>query len=147
MIAYLAGYMNAEAKDKCVLWRNIVKSAYPAINWIDPCDGADWDNMGDGTMTRIHAQDIYNRDMRDVKMSDFVVANLDNFGQSRPPTGTISEIAWCGILNKHLIVISGNDCDWYHPFTSCPAARLFGSVAEMIDSNCIGFYSRTKKCV
>ncbi len=143
MKIYLAGYISEKVLDQCTKWREIVKQSNTnlPIDWLDPLSGHQETTItNSGLSSNIPPGGIFYRDLQAVLSADLVIANLDTFGQSRPLTGTIFEMAWCRLGNIPLIVITDDPNYKYHPFILFSAAIIAQSVEELIKKEYIAYF-------
>ena len=145
---YLAGYIHGKKIKKCIEWREKIKNYYKRFNhesheicWLDPLNGKEIGEITpDGLKSNIPGSAFLPRDFMSVSNADLVVASLETFGQTRPPIGTISEIAWCYVLKKPLIVITDEIQYKEHPFIKYNAALIVPTVEDLLEKNYIGYF-------
>lgn len=150
IVVYLAGYIQHDVIDQCRAWRQKVMDYYRdwkgtgkpyPISWLDPMNGEEGtvlDKHGFHSSVTAHA--VIHRDYTSVLKADLVVANLDTFGCTRAPIGTISEIAWAWDHRKPIIVISGEPTYSEHPFISYFSSWTVKSVDELLEKKIINFF-------
>jgi hypothetical protein len=149
MKIYLAGYINGKVIDKCVGWRKQVreyyenwkgKERYPII-WMDPLNGKEYEKIsGDGLTAEVPPNSIIHRDYKCVVKADLIIANMDTFGEDRPLTGTICELAWAWEHHIPIIMISKEDRYIKHPFTAHFSSWTVGSVEEMLERRVVNYF-------
>lgn len=147
MKAYLAGMINGDKIKPCIEWRERIalyylKKAWDII-WLDPLNGQAIATITpDGLKSSIPPKALVSRDIKCIKDSDLIIANLDTFGETRTPTGTLSEIAIAYMLNKPTIVITKDIQYKEHPFIKEFASIIVESVDELLSKNYIQYYYR-----
>ena len=108
MKVYLAGFIQGSKLNECIAWRKKIRDHYEhwkdgekyPIIWLDPLNGKHLDTITpDGLKSDTPRNAIVHRDYRCICDCDLVVVNMDTFGESRPLTGTICELAWA--WDKH----------------------------------------------
>jgi hypothetical protein len=164
MKVYLAGYIQGSKLKECYEWRrrirehydhwkkpiyeigkpNVVVSyteeKYPII-WLDPLNGKDFATITpDGLKSSCPPHAIVHRDFNCVMNADLLIANMNTFGESRPMTGTICEMAWAWEHRKPIIMISKEKKYREHPFTSLFSSWIVESVDELLDKKCINYF-------
>jgi len=106
---YLAGLINPQAP-RTIEWRT--EAAFTLQDFfivLNPLRGKDLRNddkfySSRGQLaTRIESKPIVARDYRDILRSDYLLANLDDYGSDRPMVGTLFELAWAWQLCKPVI--------------------------------------------
>ena len=75
---------------------------------------------------------IFGRDKWMVEQSDIVLCNLSNSGD-RVSIGSMMELAWASMLNKHVIVIMQKDNIHRHAFVLEAADIVFTSLNEGLE--------------
>ena len=151
MKVYLSGFINGNVIDKCTDWRKKIRSHYDhwkggtekyPIDWIDPLNGEKKEDISaDGMVLKdIPPNALVHRDYYSVKISDLIVANMDTFGELRPPIGTISELAWAWELRKPIIIIADNYQYANHPFMLSFASFFVKSVDELLEKKLINYF-------
>jgi len=141
--------------EQCIAWRKKIREHYHnykgqryPIDFLDPCNGeADQDTniQNEGLMSNVPSKAIMYRDyVSVVKLADIVVANVDTFGRTRMPLGTVMEIAWAWEHHKPVIVIDSADdkeSSWaLHPMFSTATAFRVKSVDELIEKKWLQFF-------
>lgn len=151
MICYLAGFINNEVIDQCIEWRKKIRNHYHnykgqvyPITFLDPINGeADYDVKlhNEGLQSRIPNKAIMLRDyISVVKKADIIVANMNTFGRTRPPIGTIMEVAWAWEHHKPVIVIAEEEMWEKHPMFACSTAILCKNVDELLENKWLQFF-------
>lgn len=147
---YMAGYINDSVMEDCVSWRKKIvdhyenwkgREDYPIV-FLDPLNSKEYEQITDGGLcaTNIDANAIIQRDYQCVIRSDIVVANLDTFGQSRVPFGTISELAWAWDHRIPCVIISSDETYQKHPFSRYFASFIVKDVDELIDRKILNYF-------
>lgn len=151
MKIYLVGYIQGTVIDKCVEWRKRIREHYDnwkgtgqkyPIEWLDPLNGEDFCEISpDGLKGVMPPHTIVHKDYKCVECCDLIVANMDTFGQDRPLTGSICELAWGWDKHKPIIMITNEDKYKFHPFLEYFASWIVPSVDELLDKKIINqFY-------
>ena len=150
MKVYLSGYINETVFDQCIEWRKKIREYYDhwkggaekyPIEWIDPLNG---ELSSDGlSLKNIPANALVHRDYYSVKISDLIVVNFDTFGETRPPIGTICELAWAWELRKPVIIITDNSNYINHPFTVSFASFFVKTVDELLERKLINYFYKS----
>lgn len=150
MSVYLAGYITDSVIDECVAWRKRLREVYDdwkgmgryPICWLDPLNGEDYSEIShEGLKGVLPANAIVHKDYMCVKNADLIVANMNTFGQTRPPIGTICELAWAFEFHKPIVMITTDKNYINHPFMSYFTSWYVSSVDELIDKKVINqFY-------
>jgi nucleoside 2-deoxyribosyltransferase len=83
---------------------------------------------------------IVHRDYKCVKSADLLVVNMDTFGEQRPLTGTIYELAWAWVDHKPVIIITDEEKYSEHPFIKDTASIIVSSVDELIEKKYINYF-------
>ena len=146
---YLAGYIQGVVINECLGWRKKIrdfyenwkgKERYP-ITWLDPLNGEHTESITpDGLKSSIPGKALMHRDYQSVKNSDLIIANLDTFGQKRPLTGTVYELAWAWLEHKSVIVITNEQKYKEHPFIKDTASIIVSTVDELLDKKYINYF-------
>jgi nucleoside 2-deoxyribosyltransferase len=147
MSIYLVGYIHGKVIDKCMAWRKKIRDhydnwkgtgqKYPLV-WIDPCNGSEVFNLSlDGLKSAMPANAIVHKDYNSVVNADIIIANMDTFGEERPLTGSICELAWAWDKHKPIIMITDEDKYRLHPFMSYFASWIVSSVDELLEKKII----------
>ena len=145
MKIYLAGFISGNKLKECIEWRRKIVSHYLMrawnIIWLDPMNGhAIGSITPEGFKSDIPGNAFVDRDIKCVEECDLVIANLNTFGESRTPTGTICEIAITGYLGKPLIVIT-DDINYYeHPWIKDFASMIVSSIDELLEKKFIDYF-------
>lgn len=146
---YLAGYIQKSVIEECKAWRKKIREHYTKwkggkeypIVWFDPLNGEEKAEITpSGLVTNIPSNAIVHRDYQCVVKADVIVANMDTFGQDRPLTGTLFELAWAYEHRKPVILITNEDRYKYHPFMTNTASYIVESVDELLDEKILNFF-------
>jgi hypothetical protein len=149
MKIYLAGYINSEVIEECLGWRKRVRGFYDnwkggpyPIDWIDPLNGENFAEITmDGLKSKLPTNTIVHKDYRSVAICDLIVANMNTFGRSRPPIGTICEIVWAWEMHKPIIMITEDPIYKFHPFLEYFTSWIIPTVDELLEKKVINeFY-------
>ena len=149
---YLAGYINEKKIEECFAWRKQVrdyydnwkgKEKYP-ITWLDPMNGEFGTITAGGLKCVLPGKALVHRDYNSVKSADLIIANLDTFGETRPLTGTIYELAWAWSMEKPVIVITDEDNYKFHPFIVDTASIIVPTVEKMLESKIVNYFFKGK---
>lgn len=151
MYVYLAGLMSGEKLNETVSWRTQIrehyenwkgKGRYP-IDFLDPYNGPELESIDkEGLKSSVPAKAIILGDFMSVKKADVIVANMNDFGSSRPSIGTHWEMAWAWTMDKPVILIVPKELRTRyenHPFTGS-AAMIFDSVEEFLDAKSLNYF-------
>jgi nucleoside 2-deoxyribosyltransferase len=118
---------------QCREWRELCKQLRPQYRWLDPVDEAEVATLTDnGLASRVPPGVIFARDLRSVRQADIVLANINTFGQPRPPIGTISEIAWAFMLGKPVLIYAEPSPLLQHPFLIKQSAFIGSELREVL---------------
>ena len=151
MTVYLCGLMSGEKLKETVSWRQTVREYYEnwkgqgqyEIDFIDPFNGPELDSIDkEGLKSSVPAKAIIAGDFMSVKKCDLIVANLNDFGSSRPLIGSHWELAWCWMMQKPFIIIVSKELRHRyetHPFTG-QATFVFESVEEFLASKSLNYF-------
>ena len=145
---YLAGYMSEKCLEQCLSWRKQVKDHYNnwkgrekyPISWLDPFNGEIEDMREEGLKANIPPNTIIHRDFQAVSNADLIIANLSTFGETRPLTGTLCELAWAWMMHKPIIIITTEPHFAEHPFISNFASWIFPSVEAMLEAKAVNHF-------
>ena len=143
MKIYLAGFIQGAKIKECMEWRVRVRKFYEdrGLIFIDPLNGKEFATITpDGLKSSTPPHSIVHRDYRSVIDCDLIVVNMDTFGESRPLTGTICEMAWAWEHRIPIIMITNEDKYREHPFISYFASWVVKDIDELFDSDAIGYY-------
>jgi hypothetical protein len=151
MSIYLVGYIQGRVIDQCVAWRKRIRDHYDnwketgnpyPLRWLDPCNGSEIYNISlDGLTSDMPPHAIVHKDYMCVEKSDLIIANMDTFGEERPLTGSICELAWAWDKHKPIIMITNEDKYKKHPFLAYFASWIVPTVDELLDKKIINeFY-------
>jgi hypothetical protein len=148
MKAYLAGYICGAKLKECIEWRvkirdhynNYKGERYP-IEWLDPLNSGELDHIDDkGLKSNIPRNAIVQKDLLSIEHADIVIANLDTFGEVRPPIGTICEIALAWYLRKPIILITNQEHYIEHSFLSYFASMIVKDVDELLSTKYVNLF-------
>ena len=146
---YLAGYIQGNKIKECIAWRKRIrdhyenwkgKERYP-IAWLDPLNSDELTTITlDGLSSSVPPHALVHRDYQSVVSSDLIIANMDTFGEDRPITGTLCELAWA--WEHHIPIIMITDERYYknHPFLSYFASDIVKDVDELMDRKLINYF-------
>jgi hypothetical protein len=149
---YLAGYIygRPDILEKCVEWRKKIVNHYDnwkgdhnyPIIWLDPLNTKDYEKISsDGTTADgINSNAIIHRDYNSVIRSDLIIANLNTFGMSRVPFGTISEMAWSYDHKIPIILISEDEVYRKHSFAKTFCSFIVNDVDELLQKKYINYF-------
>ena len=145
MKVYLAGFMSNEYLEETMGWRRKIREQYSMkgwpITWLDPYNGKEVNTIRDnGLKSDISPHAILHRDYLSVSQADIIVANLNTFGSTRTPTGTLCEIAWAWQMRKPIILITDDPQYINHPFTSYFASAIYPTVEAMLEDKAINYF-------
>jgi len=149
MKVYLAGFIQGSKIDECKAWRLKIAEHYATwkggtkypITWLDPLNGKDLATITpDGLKSSTPRNSIVHRDYKCINDCDLVVANMDTFGESRPLTGTICELAWAWDKHKPIIMITDDAKYYMHPFLDYFASAIVSSVDELLEKKLINYF-------
>ncbi len=144
---YLAGYISGNKLQECTEWRKKIreyynnwkgKETYP-ISWLDPLNGELEKMSADGLSCSLPGKALVHRDHSSVRISNLIIANLDTFGEQRPLTGTVYELAWAWMYKTPVIVISTEKHYVKHPFIIDTASIIVSSVDELLEDKYINY--------
>lgn len=124
---YLAGPMEAVSKEEASGWRNDAKQILEFSNCIvlDPT-------------RRIHQNDkrymkqIFELDLRDIRESDIILANLED--PSIPKHGTAMEIFYAAYTLHIPVIAFKSDASSVHPFFECLVTEWRSDVFKACDT-------------
>jgi len=146
---YLAGYISGNKLLKCIEWRKQIREHYDnwkgtdryPIEWLDPLNGQLLESINDtGLKSSIPETAFIHRDYKCVKDCDLLIANLDTFGETRPLTGTIYELAWAWLEHKPTIIITSESNYLKHPFITSTASVIVKDIDELLSSKTINYF-------
>ena len=143
---YLAGYISGKKLNECLEWRKKIREHYLMKSWndiifLDPLNGKKFEEIDEeGLKSNIPQTAFVPRDHKCVKDSDLIIVNLETFGESRPVTGTIFELAWAWMYRIPVITISTDKNYTEHPFIQASSAIIVGSVDEIIEKKYINYF-------
>jgi hypothetical protein len=144
MKVYLAGFIQGSRMEECISWRKKIREYYVMrswdIEWLDPLNGKEINTISsDGLTSHIPPNAILHRDYKGVVSSDLIVVNMDTFGEERPLTGTMFELAWAWEHHIPIIMITTEQKFINHPFVKNFASMIFSSVDEMLEKKAINY--------
>lgn len=151
MYVYLAGLMSGEKLKETVSWRTAIREYYETwkgegrypIDFLDPYNGPEIESIDkEGLKSSVPAKAIILGDLMSVKKADVIVANMDDFGSSRPSIGTHWELAWAYLMDKPFILIVPSALRpryENHPFTG-QASMIFESVDEFLKAKALNYF-------
>jgi hypothetical protein len=151
MTVYLAGLMSHEKLEETVSWRLKVRKHYEnwknkgqyEIDFIDPFNGPELDSLDkEGLKSNIPSNAIILGDFMSVQRAQVILANLDDFGGSRPLIGTHWELAWAWMMKKPIILIVPEKLKYRyetHPFTNS-ATFILTSVDELLEKKVLNYF-------
>lgn len=142
---YLAGFMSEKKLKETTEWRLRVRDYYIAKGWpiafLDPWNGKEINNVTEnGLKSNIPPKAIVTRDFDSVSESDLIVANLDTFGETRPPVGTLSEITWGWMMKKPVICITDNPNYFNHPFIKEFCCWIIPNIETLFSERIIDYF-------
>jgi nucleoside 2-deoxyribosyltransferase len=82
---------------------------------------------------------IFEKDYWAIQKSDLIIANMNTFSESRPPIGSICEVAITGIQQKPIIMITDEKIYRENPFFKRFVSCWASSVEEVIEKKMINF--------
>jgi len=140
MVIYLAGYIQGTVIDQCVAWRKKIREVYDnwgmkpyPITWLDPLNGEKFEEIStDGLKGVMPPHMIVHKDYKCVEKCDVVLVNMDTFGESRPLTGTICELAWAWQMHKIIVMITDEPKYKFHPFLTYFASWIVPDVETLL---------------
>lgn len=144
---YLAGFINGNRIEECKKWRKYLRMYYQSkdwpIAWLDPLNGEEFGEIdAEGLKCAIPGKCLVDRDYRSVRQADLLVVNLDTFGEQRPLTGTIYELAWAWQQHKPVIIITTDKNYKEHPFIKDTASVICESLDELLEKKYINYFFR-----
>jgi len=130
---------------ECAKWRIDIRDHYMRqswdITWLDPLNGKEFAEITpDGLKSNVPPEAIFDRDLLSVEEADLVVVNLNTFGATRPPLGTICEMAWAGMLRTPIVLISNDPNYIEHPFVKRMASWIVPDVATLLKDKVINYF-------
>ena len=148
MNIYLAGYISGKKLDECLAWRKKIRQYFDLkpkwhgeIAFLDPLNGKKFGEIdAEGLKSNIPGKAFVKRDYKCVKIADLLIVNLNTFGESRPLTGTIYELAWAWLHKIPVIVITTDVNYLEHPFIKDTACIIVSSVEEILEKDYIEYY-------
>ena len=144
MKIYLAGYISGSKILECSSWRKKIREYYSMRDWkcdfLDPLNGKEFSEITeDGLKSDVPPEAIFDRDKMSVRNADIVIANLETFGETRPPFGTHCEIAWAGLLGKPIILITKDKQYIEHPFIKRMVSWIVPDVDTLLKLKIINY--------
>ena len=145
MKIYLAGFISGTHIKECAEWRIKIREYYTRKAWpivfLDPLNGKEFAEITeDGLKSDVPAEAIFDRDLMSVKQADLIIANMETFGETRPPYGTHCEIAWAGLMNKPIVMITKDPNYTEHPFTKRMVSWIVPDVETLLESKVINYF-------
>lgn len=155
MKIYLCGYIQGgESLKKCIEWRKKIRKHYEEwkkethkpferypIIWLCPLNGKDFNSISkDGLSSSMPNNTILHRDFKAVMDADIIVANMDTFGDNRPLTGTIAELAWAWEHHKPIIMVTNEKKYAEHPFLMNFASWIVKDIDELLGKKIINIF-------
>jgi len=149
MKVYLAGYINSSVMEQCVGWRKKIRQHYESwpggkypVDFLDPINGEDFTCIkNEGLYGVMPPHAIVHKDYTAIEKSDLIVANMNTFGQTRSPAGTICELAWAWQMHKAIVLITDENSYINHPFINYFASWIVSSVEDLLEKKIINqFY-------
>ncbi len=151
MRVYLAGYICGTKLKECIEWRKRIRDYYESykgvrypIDWLDPLNSGELDNIDDkGLKSNLPRNAIVQKDLLSIENADILIANLDTFGEERPPIGTICEIAIAWYMRKPIILITNQENYIEHPFLSYFASMVVKDVDELLSQKYVNLFYKS----
>ena len=145
MKIYLAGMISGNKIKECAEWRKKVREHYMMqswdIVWLDPLNGKEFAEItADGLKSDVPAEAIFDRDLLSVKEADLLIVNLETFGETRAPLGTICELAWAGLLRKPIVLITKDKSIIEHPFVKRMASWVVPDIDTMLKEKVVNYF-------
>jgi len=142
---YLAGYISGKKLNECLKWRKDLRLHYKALDWpiiwLDPLNGETFKDIDtEGLKCSIPGKSLVHRDYASVCQANLLVVNLDTFGEIRPLTGTIYELAWAWEQHKPVIIITTERNYKEHPFIKDTASIIVSNLEELIQKKYINYF-------
>jgi len=147
---YLAGYIQGTVIEQCTTWRKQIRTYYEnwkdkegnikpyPLEFLDPLNGENFAEISpDGLKGVMPPHFILHKDYKCIEDCDIIIVNMDRFGQSRPLTGTICELAWGWQMHKPIIMITEEIQYTQHPFLAYFASWVVPSVDELLKQKII----------
>ena len=135
-------YGSDDYKKDLISCQNTIRvvAKYP-IDWLDPLNGKELNSIdAQGLKSACPVNSIVHRDYMSVSQADIIVANMDTFGEQRPLTGTICELAWAWDKHKPIIMITNEAKYKDHPFLSYFASVIVKDVQTLIEEKIINHF-------
>lgn len=148
MKIYLSGFINGNKIEECLSWRRKIREYFDLkskwhgkLTFLDPLNGKSFEAIdSDGFKSNIPAKAFLKRDHHCVRIAELVIVNLNTFGETRPPVGTICELAWAWIYDIPVIVIAEDKHYTEHPFVKDIADIIVSSVEELLEKEYLSYY-------
>ena len=148
MRCYLAGFICGTKLEECSSWRKRIRMHFAQKSWddlifFDPMNGQAISTITtDGLKSSVDPQALFHRDYRAIQESDLIIVNLNTFGETRTPTGTICEIALAWEMKKPIIIITDEMQYKAHPFLRYFASAFVKDVDELLENQLIEYFYR-----
>ena len=124
-------------------YENYKGARYP-IEWLDPLNSGELDFIDEkGLKSNLPRNAIVQKDLLSIEKADMIVANLDTFGEARPPIGTICEIAIAWYMRKPIILITNEENYKEHSFLSYFASIIAKDVDELLSQKYINIFFKS----
>lgn len=144
----MIGYISNNRLEECLEWRKKIREHFDVkskwhgkLTFLDPLNGIDWESISEnGLKCSIPEKAFVKRDHKCVQIADLIIANLSVFGDSRPLTGTLFELAWAWSYKIPTIVITKDPNYLNHPFIQDTACLIVSSVEELLEKDYISYY-------
>ena len=155
MKVYLGGYIyrgkDGETLKKCFAWRKQIidfyadyKGARYPIDFLCPLNSNEADSIDEkGLHSNLSHNMIVAKDRLAVENADIIITNLNTFGETRPPIGTISELVWASEFRKPVIVITDEDQYAEHPFIKTFASVIVPNVEKMLEEKTLNIFYKS----
>ena len=148
MKIYLIGYISNNRLQECLAWRKKIREHFDLqskwhgkIEFLDPLNGKALEMIDDeGLKSNIPAKAFVKRDHKCVRIADLLIVSLDTFGEKRPLTGTIYELAWAWLYKTPVIIITTDPYYTNHSFIQDTACIIVSSVEELLEKDYIQYY-------
>jgi len=145
---YLCGFMSGRKLTECTEWRKQIREYFNLnpkwhgqICFYDPFNGQERQTIDkEGLCSSIPGPALVARDYAGIKASDLIVANLNTFGETRPLTGSIYELAWAWLEHKPVIIITQDKNYIQHPFIQSTASMIVPDVKTLLKSKYIQYF-------
>ena len=148
MKVYLAGIIpGGKELEQAKEWRTKViqhysnwkgsGSNYGTLSFLNPLNGEIETISEDGMTSCVPPKAILTKDYNAIKKCDLFVVNMNTFGVTRPPLGTILEIGMAWEARKVIMMITQDELYKKHPFVSNMVDWYFDSVEDMLEKKAI----------